>query len=287
MNLTSGLSKQYKRSFILDEDALRRFHAVLDKSSKDLSFPTRIVFRVEREDDRYYETTEVDDVLSDPNILGKRVNVLSIELRPEIADKKTNVTHVIWQVMVLYSLREKDRPFPNPDLVHIRIATQDRNWARLVADELESQVQRTFKAKATPRWLLALCLLVVLVVVCCWSFSLTPPAARGALIPRAAELAGLVGILSGIIAMFGYMSFRLSHGPTWFLRAFGPESAFLWGEESQSYPNRGQTRRNIQWCVLVAFLVSVIAGLIVAIGPFLKNRTQAGLSTDNHIEATK
>jgi len=262
MNLTSGLSKRYKKEFVLDEDALRRFHGVLEKSVRDISFPANVVFHIEREDDRYYETTDIEEVLSDPNISGKRVTVVSIELRPEVPENDKNSQHSDWKAMVEYSLRELC-PFSDPDEIRIRIATHDKNWALLLADELEPQVQRTLKAKHTPRWLICLFLIPFLFLVwrgIVWSVSKlwgTAADMLNFLMPM-----GLAFVVVGILWLFCDMS------PWWFRKAFGPEAAFLWGEEAQSYANREQTRRNIQWGVLVAFLVSLVAGIVVAIATF-------------------
>jgi len=263
MNLTSGLSRRYRQAFLLDEDGLRRFHGLLKKAANDLAFPTDVVFHIEREDDRYYETADIEEVLADPNIPGKRVTLVRIELRPQEPQNQEDSQHSDWMVMVVYSLRERDRPFPDPDEVLIRIATHDKNWALLLADDLEPQVQRTFKAKRTPRWLIGLLLIPFLFlllrgVVCDTS-------KRGGLSPEFIVITLAIGVMLMVLL---WMSFRLHSVPQWFVKAFGPEAAFLWGEEAQSYPSREQTRRNIQWGVIIAFLASLVAGIVVALATF-------------------
>ncbi|MBM0743162.1 hypothetical protein JOY44_16355 [Phormidium sp. CLA17] len=81
MNLTSGVSKTYRKPFVLDENTLRRIYALLEKAAIELASPPSVVFHIEREDDRYYETISIDEVLSDPNVPNRRINVTSIELR--------------------------------------------------------------------------------------------------------------------------------------------------------------------------------------------------------------
>ena len=71
--LKSGIMRSYRGWFVVDEDALRRLQTVLAKGASSLDFETHVVFRVDREDDRFYETTDLDDVLSDANLPGKRV----------------------------------------------------------------------------------------------------------------------------------------------------------------------------------------------------------------------
>lgn len=256
MNLTSGLSKRYKKSFVLDEDGIRRIHGVLAKAAKDVTFPASVVFHVEREDDRYYETTDIDEVLSDPNIPGKRVTLVGIELRPATPEPEKPSLHSDWKAMVIYSLREKEGPFPDPDEVRVRIATHDKNWALLLADEIEPQVQRTFKAKATPRWLLLLFVLPFVPLV--WRCSQVVPSTL------VKSLSGPLAVMVFTLGFLTYFVSRISRtGPRWFARLFGPESTFMWGEECQSYLSREQTRRNIQWTVIVAFFISALAGVVI------------------------
>src|SRR5437868_2512427 len=78
--LRSGIAKYYGKAFVLEEDSLRRIQAVLEKAAKELPEETEILFRVEREDDRFYETANLDDVFSDPNIRGRRIGVIYIVL---------------------------------------------------------------------------------------------------------------------------------------------------------------------------------------------------------------
>jgi hypothetical protein len=276
MNLTSGISKRFKKPFVLDEDSLRRFHAIIEKSATDLSFSTKVVFHVEREDYRYYETDNIEEIFSDPNIIGKRINELSVELHPENAEN-TAIRHIYhsdivyarlpdWTVMIVYSLREKDISFPNPDMVRLRIATHDKNWALLLADEIEPQIQRTFKAKQTPRWLLWLFVVPFL-------FLLANPIHNVAAPYRKNDISTF---LLALLVVASLMIFVFRHNIATFVTRFlGPESVFLWGEEAQSYSSREQVRRSILWGVIVAFLVSFFASLIISIGPIFKKNEQA------------
>jgi hypothetical protein len=253
MNLRSGLYKRYKKAFILDEDALRRIHGVLKKAAKDVDGPPEVVFHVERDDDRYYESTNVEDILADPNVWGKRVRMTGIGLRRPATDPKKPWFEDDDFVHIAFHTAETEHLFPEYNRVSIRISTDDRDWALLLADELQPQVERTFKAKASPRWLLILFLLPFLLAIGKLTFL------NVGFKPKD------IGLFLYLLITFGflfYMFRRMSGPPQWFIRLFGPESAFLWGEESQSYPDREQTRRNVLWTVVVAFLVT-FAGSIV------------------------
>lgn len=260
MKLTSGISKRYKQSFILDEDTIRRIHALLDKSAKDLPFPAKVVFHVEREDNRYYETANIDEVLSDPNILGKRITILGIELRSDVQGQEaTNLHSEDWNVTVAFKLHEIEGPFPEPDEARLRIATHDKNWALLLADELEPQIQRTFKTRQTPRWLLLLTAIPLLFLII--------KSTRETF--KSFEFFRPAGPLIIALILLLFVMLRFIDKPLWFFRMFGPEAAFLWGEEAQSYNDREQTRRNIQWGIIVAFLVSFVSSIAFSVFPLL------------------
>lgn len=80
LNLNSGINKSIRKPFVVDENALRRIIGVIEKHAKDLDLQTEIIYRVEREDDRFYETNDLSEVVSDPNVDGKRITNLSVRL---------------------------------------------------------------------------------------------------------------------------------------------------------------------------------------------------------------
>ena len=277
MELTSGLSKRYKKAFVVDEDGIRRIQAVLEKAAKDLPDTPAVVFHVERDDDRYYETTDISDVLADPNISGKRITMLGIGLRrpakpePQYRPDRDDVAQVTFRAA------DDDRPFPFRNRVSVRITTDDKNWALLLADELQPQVERTFRAKASPRWVLAL-------------FALPFVVAIGKLVFLKASLTSELWVnvimLPIAIGFLFYAMSRLMGPPQWFSKIFGPESVFLWGEEGQAYPEREQTRRNVFWGVVVAFLVTFAASIVFAVTVKAVPKQNAGESPTNTSTAT-
>jgi len=251
--LTSGISKFYKKCFILDEDALRRIQGVLENAGKKLTDAPFVVFYITREDDRFYEVVDVESVLSDPNITGKKVTEISIELRTQ--DEKKRLERD-WIARVYY-LKERKIPelfglLDDRHQVRVQIASQDRNWALLLADELEPQVIRTFKAKATPRWLLLVFLLPFVLLLL--KLIQTLPS----------EIIQVVEIilLAISVLLFLFATSKETSLPPSLARLFGPESSFLWGEELQDFPSREQLRTNIMWVIIVGFIISVISSAI-------------------------
>jgi hypothetical protein len=276
MALKSGISKRFRKEFVLDENALRRFHGILDKAAKDLTDPTEIIFHVEREDYRYYEVKDIDDLLSDPNVSGKEVMTVYIELRPSqspmVGAGNYRFGYVIteWIVQIMYQIREYNDIFAvfdssATDIITLRIASEDKNWALLLSDELDTQINRTLKTKAIPGWALATFVIpfgilsvkfgpylnqLNLTALSVWHF-----------------VAFCVILITMIMLVMAFVAASPSK-PTWFKRTFGPESTFLWGDEVISYKDRENIRQNILWTVVVGSIVSLISSVILALMSF-------------------
>ena len=253
MPLESGIRKRHNHAFVLDEDSLRRIEGLLEKHSHDYGNPLELVYRVEREDDRFYETHSLDHVLSDPNALTKRIDSLHIELRA-----KALPTDELPEVPPILQIKfeKHDRPAFLRFSVSMRISSPNRTWALLVADDIEPQIQRTFRAKQVPRWTLALLLVPLAPLIYRMSKFLEPDKftpGKGIL---------MTSVLLVTLAMMSFVVIAGPFGsPRWFRRVFGPESTFLWGGELENHGDREQTRRNLFWVVLVGFLVSLAASL--------------------------
>jgi hypothetical protein len=141
--LRAGISKFWRKAFILEEDCLRRIQAILQKMARDLPDPKpAVVFRVEREDDRFYETTDIADVLADPNVSGKRVILVSAELRATDGSDSESDARRNPIAITNFAAEERYGRFTDRNEVRLRISTGDRNWGLLLADEIEPQIQR-------------------------------------------------------------------------------------------------------------------------------------------------
>lgn len=163
-------------------------------------------------------------------------------------------------VSVSFIRNEADHISADHDIVRLQVTAGDRNWALLLADALEPEVMRTHRAMRTPRWLLWLVLiplgyLAIRVVV--------GQEALSDLNPKSVFIAMLSGLALAAVFVSSLVHLFFSR-PAWILRLFGPESSFLWGDEAHSYPQREQTRKQIQWTVIVGFIVSAAASIFVA-----------------------
>lgn len=261
MKLSSGISKDLKTQFVLDEDALIRLRGVLDKAAKSLQSDVQVVFRVEREDDRFYETVNIEDVVSDSNIFGKKVTLVSIEIRENKAEIGTQRE---WVARVIFLAERKwGSRFKDTDEIYIDISTEDKNWALLLADEIEPQVIRTINSSKIPRWpLLGLGMVLVYAIIRLYFFAKEKLSLAEIGIDK--SIVGAV-VLATVIPVTAYLAFAsLRNELSWINKWLGPETVFLWGEEEKKFPEREQTRRNFFWGGVVAFIVSLLASVIAA-----------------------
>lgn len=103
------------------------------------------MFYVQREDNSFYETHNIDDVLLDDNSAGKAIRVVSVELnkissagadqKKVVEDKENSLAYIG------FSSKRKDY-----NIVFF-ITAEDRDWSYLLADELDTQIKRTLKKK--------------------------------------------------------------------------------------------------------------------------------------------
>ena len=253
MALASGIYKRYKKLFALDDDGLRRIEGILKKAATAYSEPLSVTFHVQREDDRFYETESIDEVLSDPNLPERRIQLLGIELRKTAASqdaKEREQDKVAWVVF------DKDRPPARDPDVLVRISSPDKTWALMLTDELEPQITRLFKVKTFPNWVFLLFAPIFALVgfrFSVWSGTPMPRPLSHAILAAGGYIA-LVLLLMGHTAV-AEKQFRL-------LRIFTSEPLFLWGEEIAHAAERETLKKNILWAVVVGFIVSLAAGII-------------------------
>jgi hypothetical protein len=247
-DLRSGTNKKFKKSFVLDADTLLRITGILEKYKGELKYPSTIVFQVQRDDELFYETTEIKNVLDDPNVGKRAVEYLSVDIRNSDPNKKL----LPWEEGFIVRIN-----FHKARLVKVGlwIYADDRKWALLLADELEPQIVRMFKCNQVPNWLLILFFLSVGTIATSW-------------LPRMVGIHYVLDVLLNTIALFlwpalivlSVFTYKASR-PTWLAKIVGPEPVFLWGDQSDEYLKRERMRINILWGIVVAFIVSIIANI--------------------------
>lgn len=251
LDLKSGISKEYKKHFLLDGDSLRRVVGILEESASGMKEKTRIYFRVEREDDRFYETEDISQVLADPNVNSKMIMSIEIFLDRWKEKEKDDEGYYKNLVSIRYKADAKET-YSDRNVINIEIASEDTNWSLVLADRIEPQIVRVFKKSRIPKWLFLIYLLPLIMI----SF-------------KNADRIDWIALSSYSFPLFFIFMFLLmffivrDRYPKWVTRITGPESVFYWGDFQSRYDIILRTRNNIFWVVIVGFVVSMLTGVVL------------------------
>lgn len=86
--MRAGIIKEYDKRFLLDEGKLRKMSEILDSYSRKLDKETELKYTIVRDDNSFYETEEIDDILSEDNSNGKQINKLYISIEEKEKESK-------------------------------------------------------------------------------------------------------------------------------------------------------------------------------------------------------
>lgn len=244
IELSSGTVKQFKKNFVIGEDFLKRLQGVMERVSRESEVDTAVVFHVEREDDRFYETLQVEEVLADRNAKGHRVVVVSIELRAPAkrggADSRSHETLAAVRFLAGKNFRAV---WVGKSDIEVRINSRDSRLALLLADELDQEVEKAFcPQKKFPRWIFLLFLLPLSVFLVRY---VTEPNSWP-----------LMPFLVGIVASF---LVAISVVP---LSLFQRQSTFFWGDEVQEFVSRNGLRMTIFMSASLVLFISGVASIV-------------------------
>ncbi|HEX8398589.1 MAG TPA: hypothetical protein VF644_14235 [Pyrinomonadaceae bacterium] len=260
-NLEAGIARRYKSYFILEESSLRKMQAILEKAAKEITEPHSVMFRVYRNDSRFYETCEIEELLNDPNITGREINEILIALVSEntSADNPQEKFHDKFNASVVIIFRATSRTeiSDRENLVYFSISYKDKNWALLLADEIEPQIIRTFKIKSLPKWTFLL-FVIPFILFGIEVFKWADFDSETSTINYRRLIIDVLLLL--IFPIFiAFIATKVFGKPNWYLSFKGEESVFFWGDQVHYFNERQKLRNNIFWGILVAFVVSVLA----------------------------
>ena len=253
LKIRSGIVKTWKQPFHFEEDDLHRIYKVLEKASRELSDKTQVVLKIIREDDRFYETTRIEDVLSDPNSTKRFIEYIRIELRIVEPHKVRDPWESPYHGYVEFQRRGKIK-------AKMKVSHLDRSWSLLLADELEAQVERTFHNKRTPTWLI----IAFAISLYAWGYRLKPFAEKSDLaqfLHRAAYNPLIFGVGLGFLFAVSNQIMQSEM----YIRYFGPESGFMWGECANILAERESSQNSVFWIVVVGLPLSVCGGIAVSV----------------------
>lgn len=247
--LKSGIHKVFTKNFALEEDTANRISQILKEASKELGYASAVVLYVYKENDRFYETTEIDEVFSDPNIDGKEIKSFNIELRNSDPERQPERWQDDWIVQIIFSNFHKDDP------VVFKIYAGNKGWALLLSDKLEPHIEAALVKNSIPDFIL----IPLYASITFLGFKFFSNLMINTEIPKALLYAVQTVIIICCIVL-SLLTLSIGKERATFLKKhFGPESVFLWGAQITGYKNRQNIRNGIFWGVVVSFLVSFAA----------------------------
>jgi hypothetical protein len=256
LKLQSGIDKIYKTPFTLNKDTFLRIAGVFEKNRDLLDFPTAVVYRVKLEDNRFYETIDKNKVLNDPNTKNHCIYILIIELKDLRKERET------WERDTIASVTFNR----GKQMIGVEIFAEERTWSLVFSDEIEPQIERTGGVKTVSNIVIVLFTFSIYFLV---MLNLLKVARKTTFfqIESMIETIGLcISAMTALVLLFtfarwNYSLMRLT--PHQFIDLFGPKSAFLWGDMKGLYQEHEELIRNINWVVVIGFVISLAANIIM------------------------
>lgn len=258
----TSLSKKYRTYFILDEGKLRKLVDVLSEYSKKKDYECGFVFTVEKSNDSEYVTDSVESVLKDDNIKRKEIRKLTISLQNRLERYSRTM-----ECTVIFDRSVEPDSYYSP--VQYSVKDDDERWAFSISEELDTYIQRTLISNSKkfkpifsffdamlPLLTFLLCILVI------DKFRPLRQIRVGDL--NLLEVATFTALYIGLILLsFDIFSWLKPHERLSNLMKHN--SVFYWGDQRELYDAKRTFRQNIKWVVIIGFLVSVMAGILVAV----------------------
>ena len=275
----AGVHKEFNRDFCLDETVLRKIYEVFRKYAEKLPEKTLILFRVKKADDLYYDTPDIEDVLGDENSRDKKILKLRIWIERERPEEVPLFDHnEKYYAIVTYHL-------DNEDKIVFSTEGKDKDWCYLFADELESQIQRTFiknrfrfLSYKTTEGVFVFSLVAILMSLLFRFYLPSPRISMDSIQKMTTEMRiyKLLELQAQLQPSINWMfpaTFLILIGAmvTILLRPFSRlfsnlfRSVFYWGD-MQAAHNKFRSRiRNFSWVILGGLIVTIVGGIIVAL----------------------
>jgi hypothetical protein len=204
----------------------------------------------------------MENVLSDENIEGREITSIMIILK-ESEEKliwRDPICKVQFSTIQIYSY---DEP------IEYKIDDNDKAWAYSLGEELDLYVKRTLKGNKQNvlkflEWIDDLFPVVIFCLVLLLVFKFFPDInIKLGEVSLSQTLIGLPLLIIIVISLYSiYENFKPF---TKLSKILQGESIFYIGDQIEKYDKRQKIMNNITWVVIVGFLVSLIAGLIIAL----------------------
>lgn len=251
LKIHSGIYKSFNKPFHLSDDDLRRIYSVMEEASNKLPVQCKVVFYVRREDDRFYETTNIEDVFNDPNIEGREICRVVVEIRIIEPGKVRDPWESPYYAYVSFDTKSSDKAF-------LSINYEDRTWALDLADKIEPLITKTNRISEFPRWVIDLLLLSIIMLL----YTLERTFEKGY---KHFEVEFVVIrillILSIVAVLFDMTTFIGSWSVSRIMYLIRIDSAMLWGQVGEKVIQKEHLHDKVWWGVIITFIVSISANL--------------------------
>jgi len=268
--MAAYVEHRFKRGFLLDEERFRKLNSIIQNRLSKLEPPLKHSFRVYRADSYSYETDKVDDVTKEDNPDWQRITRLQVK-----AEHKDSLN--------------LDLDFSD-DGTFIKMVGDDRDAVFLLFSDLreylQNEVNTGFRFTETTRRFLAMLMPLFFIVVSpiIIMFTLKMPEVdtdKVASLVAEEDLVTKINFLLERSLITQDSIFRKGPAlgfiivmPILFILTITPlgekvcgflfpSNLFLFGMQNQKFLRHRHLLANIVWGVIVAFVISLVAGLLV------------------------
>lgn len=260
------IDKEYQEFFLLDEAKLRKIVEIIQTHAKRKNEQhTELVFEVFHKDNSKYQTDKLENVLNDENITGREIGSLNVLL----TEKEEPYSYRDPMCSVKFQAREYNSKYVfDSKSITYKIDDSDKAWAYSLSEELDLYIKRTLKSNKKSilkaiEWIDDIFPIIIFCIALLLLFNQCPQLnMKLGDLTLSTTIIGLPILIIIIIALYGL--YGIFEPFTKLSAILQGKSVFYIGDQKDKYDKRIKMINNITWVVIVGFLVSFIAGLIIA-----------------------
>lgn len=249
---TSGILKVFRDPFTLKKEHVERITTAILKAQAKLEDESQFYFHVHREDDRFYEVETLNEIFTDPNAEGSRIDFISWNLLQDI--NETDGTDKPYRILRLrYTMSG----------IELHIDGKEMDWALVTADQIEAEIERTLYKRFN--WINFTIILGGILVYFFFARLLVALLRADKFKRKETETVVDMNIMLLIQAppMLALIHAVLSWDSVWTWLNYSP-SYFLWGDVVADYSRLSDLSSNLLWVVIVGLVVSVIGNILTS-----------------------
>lgn len=260
--MAAHVEHEFERGFLLDEEKLRKLVNIIDQRLSKSNPPVTYIFRVFRADSYTYETDNIEDVINEDHSDWRRIT----ELQIEASQNKE------FEFKLMFS----------NEGTSLNVIGNDRDQVYLLLSDLRDYLKHEVntctnisqKSRRVTSAILPMIILYLFMSIFLWKTTISNKAE----IQNALDYQEIKQKLDYLIK-YRTQEFRfvvpmlilfpfvmILSATAWMdklITFFFPANLFLFGFQKQKYERRRRIFTNVIWGILIAFGISVLAGLAV------------------------